>query len=553
MDLAAKRRIGIFAVFCMFLAGCSGGQAVKAVYLADIDSFGKNELYVNKINRGDRAFTERYKVSNGEALVNIPAPSEDPLSYYPYTVSPDNKYVAFVTASGVFVASTSSTRTVIDDRRIVRVGDRAKMFRWSPDSRWLAMWDDSGIHVSAYDGTTNRHVVSRRLGDYGYPKAVFGWTPDSRRLVYVAINQQLYTVNRDGTHDVLLSGSFAVNATRLRSLYIGNSQVIYMAYRHGLLSPANFDLYSVQYDGSVLRFDIPVVVNRKISGDMPDFGDVKWFAVAPDGRRVAFLADREVDERFELYTVNVDGTNLRRVSGSIVDEGDVDFFSSSWSADGNWLAYKGDMVVDEKQELFIVRPDGTGRRNLSGTLPDYADVKKFKWSPDGAMLYYTCDRSTDEQFDMYRVLPGGPEIGNKIVSVPPGREFRQTKWSPDSRWVAYVLKNKDANPFANNLNPDTDLYVVYAANGVSKKVSDDYHMVFYRVPGSYYIAGGFSWTPDSERIIYQAIDRAAYSPPRGVVLKLKLLSNTYSGGDTDDIAGAFEDDRDVKDFTIIED
>jgi hypothetical protein len=46
------------------------------------------------------------------------------------------------------------------------------------------------------------------------------------------------------------------------------------------------------------------LVNYKLSGSMPAFGDVVFdpsFQISPDGQTVVYVADQEADEVFELF------------------------------------------------------------------------------------------------------------------------------------------------------------------------------------------------------------------------------------------------------------
>ncbi len=76
---------------------------------------------------------------------------------------------------------------------------------WSPDGRRLAYrWFGPGqlkarLAVIAADGSLN-HVVDSR--EHQWFTVRIAWSPDSRKLVYTALNDQggLFTANRDGMH-----------------------------------------------------------------------------------------------------------------------------------------------------------------------------------------------------------------------------------------------------------------------------------------------------------------------------------------------------------------
>ncbi|HMQ53488.1 MAG TPA: hypothetical protein PKD98_15510, partial [Anaerolineae bacterium] len=63
------------------------------------------------------------------------------------------------------------------------------------------------------------------------------------------------------------------------------------------------------------------LINRKISGVMPPFGEVLDFKISPDGSRVVYLADRETDEVSELYSLTLPDGALIKLNSPLVSGG----------------------------------------------------------------------------------------------------------------------------------------------------------------------------------------------------------------------------------------
>ena len=92
---------------------------------------------------------------------------------------------------------------------------------------------------------------------------------------------------------------------------------------------------------------------------------------SPKGDLVMFTSDRDGDEDFRLYLIRPDGKGLRKLTDS---PGDA---HSIWSPDGQWIVFSSARMgfKDERAlsetipqpygELFMIRPDGTGLRQLT--------------------------------------------------------------------------------------------------------------------------------------------------------------------------------------------
>jgi TolB protein len=74
-------------------------------------------------------------------------------------------------------------------------------------------------------------------------------------------------------------------------------------------------------------------------------------AWSPAGKRIAFSWYSPAGQA--MYVVDVDGSNLRRLSPDAAGSG-----QSTWSPDGRWVAFAGS-TPGRHGALYAVRPDGT--------------------------------------------------------------------------------------------------------------------------------------------------------------------------------------------------
>ncbi|MGV9213852.1 S9 family peptidase [Micromonospora sp. RB23] len=103
-------------------------------------------------------------------------------------------------------------------------------------------------------------------------------------------------------------------------------------------------------------------------------------APSPDGRRVAYVSDRAGAPA--VWVRDVDA-----VEAVVVPGGDEPVLSVSWSPDGQWLACVVAPGGAPRTELWVLRPDGTGRRQVAGF--DGRSASLSRWLPGGALMAVT--------------------------------------------------------------------------------------------------------------------------------------------------------------------
>ncbi len=101
--------------------------------------------------------------------------------------------------------------------------------------------------------------------------------------------------------------------------------------------------------------------------------DPTW---APDGDQILFASDRQGS--IQLYTVDLDGTGLRRVSNLPAIRG-----RSDWSSLGLVTTYSGEAW---HREIFVMNSDGSDEHQVS---PAGGNSQGPSFSPDGAWIAFT--------------------------------------------------------------------------------------------------------------------------------------------------------------------
>jgi Tol biopolymer transport system component len=167
----------------------------------------------------------------------------------------------------------------------------------------------------------------------------------------------------------------------------------------------------------------------RLSATLVPGGDVVEFQLAPDGTRLVYRADQDVDGVFELYGVSLDGGTPVRLNGALVAGGSVgrDFeHAFRISPDGSRVVYMADEEQDDVLELFSAPLDGSGPAvKLSGTLvaggnvlavPSFAPAVAFApmTSGAGARVLYVADQEVDEVFELYSAPLDGSQPAVKL-------------------------------------------------------------------------------------------------------------------------------------------
>lgn len=148
-------------------------------------------------------------------------------------------------------------------------------------------------------------------------------------------------------------------------------------------------------------------------------------AVSPDGTQLAYVSSEEGDP--EIYVRRMDGTDVRRLTTFYMED-----VAPRWSPDGRWLAFLSNREGG-RDRLFVVRPDGTDLRAVSGGAPT-GEEREAQWSPDSQRLVFVGrPREGKSRIWVASVAGGEPVPLTDGASVDD-----QPVWSPDGKHLAFV-------------------------------------------------------------------------------------------------------------------
>jgi TolB protein len=213
------------------------------------------------------------------------------------------------------------------------------------------------------------------------------WSPDGSRIAFLGHNDELFVMNADGTHRRLVTRGA----------------------------------------GWIRGADRPT-----------------W---SPDGRRLVFAADLDALAH-ALYTVNADGTGLRRLHRASGTD-------PAWSPDGKVIAFS----ADEGGIALMRVTDGRTRDLTDGSCDTFPT-----WSPDGTQIAYnftpgpTCLSAASE----IHVVGADGDDDRALTHPPNGLYDQAAAWSPDGERIVFTRGD-----FAYG-----DIYVIDAAGGAATQLTE---------------------------------------------------------------------------------
>ena len=148
---------------------------------------------------------------------------------------------------------------------------------------------------------------------------------------------------------------------------------------------------NVEDNGIIIKYRVDRTESYQILSDTDeDCRQPNW---SPAGDIIPY--QKFVDEQWDIWIMNTDGTNHRKVTGGSGDKTDASF-----SPDGQWIVYSSNEKGVEFANLFII-PISGGNPIRMTNYEGYDGAPS--WSPDGKRI----------AFESYSADPDGP-IGTTL-------------------------------------------------------------------------------------------------------------------------------------------
>jgi len=213
--------------------------------------------------------------------------------------------------------------------------------RWSPDAQKIVCNTEEGTSTAGFEMVVmNSDGSNRKLLGYGNQMS---WYPDGSKIIFsywqgeeVGIyNNNLFSSDPEGKNRIVISEK-----------YVGN--------------------HTFSPDGSKIAFTVkPDSLTRIVILNYPQFDNPVYVGppvaiypnYSPDGNDFAFSKRENKNMQHDIYLMNTNGFNIRRVTNNISE---MPYVRPQWFPEGDKIIFLAHTIDDtQKWYLYMVNKDGT--------------------------------------------------------------------------------------------------------------------------------------------------------------------------------------------------
>ena len=288
---------------------------------------------------------------------------------------------------------------------------------------YLNLLDTNGVTQNLFYGTIHNAI----------------WNKTKTKIASIALNQSIYDYG-----------------IYLYSLYTTGSQLL-TGVDFIPFSNVNSLLKWSPKEDKILYFENGIWVidlNTKVKTKLTDDGGNVFFNWSNDGNKIVFSSGRSGTGRYEIYTMNSDGSNLFQVTNNINNASNTSALNPIFTKDGSRIlyAYNDGFSYISYSDIYSIKIDGTDNKkltNLKETTPVlstyYAsDIENdIKLSSDGTKIAFFVAGSTGQNLATMNV--DGTDF-RQITNLS-GQLPRVFTWSVLENKLAYGTTTDTQNTY----------------------------------------------------------------------------------------------------------
>jgi len=451
---------------------------IDSDFLEDQAAFspdGKSIVFVSTFSGNADIYRLPFRPDRTLSMKQAENLTHHPSGHFRPSISPDGHMMAFssdrdlpVTVRGAITRIRSGdiwTLNLIDNtaRRLTSVNGTGwnGSPKWSSDGKEIVYYssqfgsaprsEQSRIWIMSADGSNPRAVTADETAALS-PEFLPGG-----RIIYSRRNKQnleeIVSVNRDGSGATIESNG---SNTSYRGPTRGPAAGTFVAYGTGPVEPEPADGYHrTTVEMGIVRGGPVLVPGAPFRKTLPDrqieLYPIRYFSAIlnPRDNLILHTAPDAPSKPVNLWAARIDGSQQRKLLE--LDSGQLTFTGTSWSKDGQWIAFTrghGQTAVKTAEidaDVWKMRADGTDLQNLTPNTPGFDGYPSF--SGNGKQIVFRSGRNGS--LDLYLMNADGSNV-RRLTDDAANNQF--PVFSPTANQIAFA-SNRD--------NPKVDIFDVY--------------------------------------------------------------------------------------------
>ncbi|MYE89606.1 DUF5050 domain-containing protein [Candidatus Poribacteria bacterium] len=254
----------------------------------------------------------------------------------------------------------------VNPRRLTNNPARDLAPSWSPDGKRIAFISErdghprlripgrftAEIYVMDADGGNKQNLTNHPSDDRSP-----SWSLDGKRIVFQSDrdndkghNIEIYVMDADGSNQINLTNNLTNDGDP--SWSPDGKRIVFRAQREGHV------VHNLDITDEIYVMDANGGNQQRLTENRNNDWDPVW---SPDGKRIAFMADRKGDHiKFDIYVMDADGGNQQKLTNHRAWDS-----SPSWSPDSKRIVFNSNR--EGKSEIYVMDADGGNKQNRTNS------------------------------------------------------------------------------------------------------------------------------------------------------------------------------------------